>query len=91
MPSPRPASGSRATAETPSIANRFRESMATVEQAPCDILLAVHPAFAGMGEKLRRRATQPEPGCPFIETGACRAYAEDARKRLEARVAEEQK
>lgn len=77
-------------ATRPSIAGAFRRSMATVGSLPCDILLAVHPSFAGMEDKLRRRREQPGSE-PFVDPGACRTYAADAAKRLDQRIAEEAK
>ncbi len=74
----------------PSREATFRRSIATVGGLPCDILLVVHPGFAGMAEKLRRR--QEEPGSePFVDPLACRAYASDAAKRFDQRVVEEGK
>ncbi|HVV48932.1 MAG TPA: subclass B3 metallo-beta-lactamase [Polyangia bacterium] len=73
-----------------SIEAGFRRSIALVGGLPCDVLLAVHPSFAGMDEKLRRLREQPGSE-PFVDRGACRAYAADAAKRLELRVAEERK
>jgi len=72
----------------PSVEASFRKSIATVGGLPCDVLLAVHPGFAGMDEKLKRRREQPGSE-PFVDPAACRAYAADAGKRLDQRVAEE--
>jgi metallo-beta-lactamase class B len=77
-------------ARTPSIVDSFRKSIDTVEKLPCDIMFAVHPAFSGMQEKVKKRAADPKSN-PFINPGECRTYAGDARRRLEARIAEEQK
>lgn len=55
---------------------------------PCDVLLTVHPAFAGLDEKLHRREQEPGRN-PFVDPGACRAYAADAAQRLARRVTEE--
>ena len=76
----------------PGVEAAFRRSIATVAALPCDILLAVHPAFAGMDEKLRRRQ-QASPGAsdPFVDPQACRVYAADAARRLDERVAEEKR
>ncbi len=74
----------------PSIEATFRRSIATVGGLPCDVLLAVHPSFAGMDDKLRRRREQAGAD-PFIDPGACRAYARDAEGRLDQRIAEEDK
>ena len=77
-------------AKTPSIVDSFRKSIDTVEQLPCDIMFAVHPMFSGMPEKLKKLAADPKSN-PFIDASACRVYAGDARKRLDARIAEEKK
>jgi len=77
-------------ATRPSIARIFRQSIATVGSLPCDILLTVHPSFAGMEDKLRRRREQPGSE-PFVDPTACRAYAADAARRLDERIAEEEK
>lgn len=74
----------------PSIEASFRRSVATVGGLPCDILLAVHPSFAGMEDKLKRRRERPASE-PFVDPGACRAYAAEAAKRLDQRVADERK
>ncbi len=74
----------------PSIEASFRRSIATVAGLPCDIMLAVHPGYSGMEEKLKRRKEQPGSE-PFVDPGACRAYAADAMKRLDQRVADEKK
>jgi metallo-beta-lactamase class B len=74
----------------PNIAGRFRQSVAKVGSLPCDVLLTVHPSFAGLDDKLRRRREQPGSE-PFVDPTACRTYAGDAAKRLDQRVAEEQK
>jgi metallo-beta-lactamase class B len=73
----------------PSRVESFRQSIAKVAALPCDILVTVHPEFAGMSKKLALRAQQPETN-PFIDTNACRVYAATASKSLDRRVAEEQ-
>jgi metallo-beta-lactamase class B len=72
----------------PSREAAFRRSIATVAALPCDIVIAVHPSFAGMEEKLARRAQKPAVD-PFIDPEGCRTYAAGATQRLDARVAEE--
>jgi len=73
-----------------SITEIFRRSISTVGRLPCDILLAVHPGFAGMEEKLKIRREQPASE-PFVDPTACRTYAADAAKRLDQRIADEAK
>jgi metallo-beta-lactamase class B len=77
-------------AKHPSREESFRRSIAAVEGLPCDVLLTVHPGFAGLDDKLQRREQQPASN-PFVDPQACRAYAADARQRLDRRVAEERK
>jgi metallo-beta-lactamase class B len=72
----------------PNIVESFRKSIATVEALPCDILLAVHPSFAEMDHKLAARAQAPASD-PFIDPGACRVYAANAREALERRLLQE--
>ena len=72
----------------PSTAEVFRRSISTVAGLPCDILLAVHPSFAGMEDKLKRQREQPGSE-PFVDPKGCRTYAADAAKRLARRIADE--
>lgn len=71
----------------PSRSAEFRASIAKVASLPCDIVISVHPGFTDLDGKLKRRAAQTGTD-PFIDQG-CRAYAADAAKRLDARIAEE--
>ena len=77
-------------ATRPSIEATFRRSVSAVGRLPCDILLTVHPSFAGMDDKLKRRREQPDSE-PFVDPAACRAYAAAAANRLEQRIADEGK
>jgi len=70
------------------VAGALRQSIAAVGRLPCDILLAAHPTFIDMEEKLKRRREQPGSE-PFVDPGACRAYAAGFAKRLDERIAEE--
>jgi metallo-beta-lactamase class B len=72
----------------PSRVESFRASIATVAALPCDILLTVHPEFAGMSKKLALRSQQPGTN-PFIDANACRVYADSAAKSLDRRIADE--
>jgi len=67
----------------PSLEASFRRSIATVGALPCDILLAVHPAFANMDEKVAGRKDGVDP---MVDPQACRTYAADAAKRLDERL-----
>jgi metallo-beta-lactamase class B len=66
----------------------FERSIRVVEGLPCDILLAPHPVLIDLDAKLTRWKENPAVN-PLIDTGACKAYAEGARQRLEQRLAEE--
>jgi len=77
-------------AKTPSRVEQFRKSITTVGELPCDIMITTHPMFTDLAGKLRKRADQPAVD-PFIDSQACRAYAANAMKALDARVADEKK
>ena len=72
----------------PSLVESFRRSIGAVERLPCDILLSVHPGLSDLEGKLQRREAKPA-GDPFIDSQACRAYAADASRRLDDRIAAE--
>jgi metallo-beta-lactamase class B len=72
----------------PSRVESFRRSIAKVAALPCDILLSVHPEFSQMSRKLALRTKDPNTN-PFVDTSACRMYAEAAAKSLGRRIAEE--
>ncbi len=77
-------------ATRPSIVEAFRRSIARLEQLPCDVVLAPHPGFIDLRGKVKRLQEKTAAN-PFVERGACRLFATGARRRLEQRVAEEQK
>lgn len=70
----------------PSIEATFRASIAKVAALPCDVVVSTHPEFTDLAGKLKRRTPRVNP---FIEADGCRAYAADALKRFEARMADE--
>lgn len=72
----------------PDISATFRHSIATVAALPCDILITVHPGFSEIFERAAR-ASSGEGLPAFVDTTACRRYADDALHTLEARLAEE--
>jgi metallo-beta-lactamase class B len=72
----------------PSLVPTFRHSMDVVASLKCDILLSPHPEGFDMEAKLASRAAKPTAD-PFIDPTACKVYADGARQRLDARVAEE--
>lgn len=62
----------------------FRQTLATVAAMPCDVLLTPHPAASGMWQRLPPDATRP-----LADAGACKAYAENGRAGLAARLEKE--
>jgi metallo-beta-lactamase class B len=72
------------------LGERFRHSIDTVANLPCDILISVHPEVAGVDAKLEAIARKPKRN-PFIDTQACRTYAGIYLKALDARIAQERK
>jgi metallo-beta-lactamase class B len=66
--------------ENPTVVADFEKSFATVAAFPCDILLTPHPDVSGVFE----RADQG-----FVDTTACKRYAESAKERLKKRLADE--
>jgi len=66
----------------------FERSIGVVESLPCDLLIAPHPVLIEMDAKLAQWKKTPTVN-PFIDTGACKAYAAGARERLKTRVAQE--
>jgi len=69
------------------ISGSFMASISKVAALPCDILLTVHPGF---GNLFQKAASNPAGGGnAFINSQACRLYAEAARHRLAARLADE--
>jgi metallo-beta-lactamase class B len=74
----------------PSIVETFRRSFDVVEALPCDVLLVPHPFVMGMDEKRARQLKDPSVN-PFVDAGACKAFAARQRTAFEARLASEKK
>ncbi|MEO6519117.1 MAG: subclass B3 metallo-beta-lactamase, partial [Pseudoxanthomonas sp.] len=62
----------------------FRQTLSRVAALDCEILLTPHPSASQMWSRIGPGATHA-----LVDTGACRAYAATAGKRLDQRVAEE--
>ena len=62
----------------------FRRTLDAVAALPCDILVTPHPGASALWSRLGPGASQPLAG-----DGACRAYAAQARERLDERLADE--
>ncbi len=70
--------------EHPGVVGAFRQTLSRVSALDCEILLTPHPSASQMWSRIGPGATQA-----LVDTGACRAYAATAGKRLDQRVAEE--
>lgn len=68
----------------PAVLTTFRATFDRVARLPCDVLLTPHPQASALWSRLGPGAHQP-----LAATGACRDYADAARRRLDARLAEE--
>lgn len=68
----------------------FRRSFATLRALPCDILLTAHPDQSGGDVKVRRFAARGH-GNPFVDHGACRAYADKYEALFDRKLADEGK
>lgn len=66
----------------------FRRSIASVAALPCDILLTPHPDASAFWERVAR--SRSGAGVPaLIDPNACRSYAAEAARGLDARLAQE--
>ena len=74
--------------DDPSRIAAFERSIATVDALACDVLIAVHPSFSGLDDKLAARARGATPD-PFLDADACHAYAAESLARLRERIAAE--
>jgi metallo-beta-lactamase class B len=85
------APGFKFTAQ-PALIAKLRKSITLVGELPCDVMVSTHPGFTQIDAKLKRRAEMKATETdPFIDPQLCRAYAANAMKGLEARLAEEKK
>lgn len=66
----------------------FRSTFATLRALPCDLLLTAHPEHSGGDAKLARFRAAPDPN-PFLDTGACRAYADRYERAFDELLAKE--
>ncbi len=72
----------------PGAVDDFRKSFATLSALPCDILLTPHPGVSDMWPRLER-ATHGAGPSAWVDTTACRRYAQTASENLGKRLASE--
>ena len=65
----------------------FTRTIERIESLPCDVLIAAHPEFAELWEKVERRDNGDKNA--FIDPQACKRYARAGRARLNERVSRE--
>lgn len=65
----------------------LERSIATVAGLPCDVLVSAHPEGSDLWQRYGRRAARGNAA--FIDTTACRTYADKARARLAAQLSKE--
>lgn len=65
----------------------LERSIATVAGLPCDVLVSAHPEGSDLWQRYARRAARGNAA--FIDTTACRAYADKARARLATQLSKE--
>jgi metallo-beta-lactamase class B len=65
----------------------LERSIATVAGLPCDVLVSAHPEGSDLWQRYARRAARGHAA--FIDTNACRTYADKARARLAAQLSKE--
>jgi metallo-beta-lactamase class B len=75
-------------ARHPQRVENYLHGIDVIAGLPCDILLTPHPSQSGFLERVARRDAGVKPN-PLIDKGACRAYAEAGRQKVQARVAKE--
>lgn len=69
----------------PEVTAQLRASIDRVEGLSCDLLISAHPDNSGGDVKIAALEAGVTPN-PFLAPGACPAYAERARGRLQARL-----
>ena len=65
----------------------IERSIAVVAGLPCDVLVSAHPEGSDLWQRYAMRAARGHAA--FIDTSACRTYADKARARLATQLAQE--
>ncbi|HMB58391.1 MAG TPA: subclass B3 metallo-beta-lactamase [Xanthomonadales bacterium] len=73
---------------SPNNSQKIAASINLIRGLPCDVLLAPHPSLIKMEDKLNARSADADSN-PFVNPGACEAYAEYFDEWLARRLAEE--
>jgi metallo-beta-lactamase class B len=73
----------------PAYVAAMEHSFDVVASLPCDVMVSAHPEFSDLWTREAKRAQLGQRA--FIDSGACRTYAANARAGLAQRLAEERK
>src|SRR5690606_18579436 len=71
----------------PTALQDFTRTIGRIESLPCDVLIAAHPEFADLWQRVERREQGDENA--LIDPQACKRYAQAGRERLEERIGRE--
>jgi metallo-beta-lactamase class B len=74
-------------ARYPNAGSDLQQSINRIRDLRCDVLISAHPEASQLWEKVERRKSGEREA--LIAPGACRAYAEGARQRFDARLEKE--
>ncbi|GAA5009368.1 subclass B3 metallo-beta-lactamase [Pseudoluteimonas lycopersici] len=70
--------------EHPDYVATFRHTLDVVAALPCDVLITPHPGASALWQRL-----PPDATLPLVDAGACKAYSENGRAGLDARLEKE--
>nr|ACS83721.1 Amo1 [uncultured bacterium AOAmox1] len=73
----------------PELVAQFRNTFSIVEGLSCEVAIAAHPEFNDLWGRQQRAAQ--EGSAAYVDSKGCRIIAEAGRKRLETRLASEQR
>jgi metallo-beta-lactamase class B len=71
----------------PTALQDFTRTIERIESLPCDILIAAHPEFVELWQRVERR--EKGDANALLDPQACKRYAQTGRTRLDERLARE--
>ncbi|HEX8469962.1 MAG TPA: subclass B3 metallo-beta-lactamase [Brevundimonas sp.] len=72
----------------PALSEGFRRAFARVRAMPCDILFSSHPSASGQDARHAAFVRGEQPN-PFVDSAACRAFADHYERKFDERLARE--
>jgi metallo-beta-lactamase class B len=76
------------SSRNPTTADVLRRSIGVIRGLRCDVMISVHPDVSGVLDKAAANARDPSKNA-FLEPLACRTYADEFEKLLDAKLVEE--